>query len=262
MRDADLRRVLAAQTDWPVTHLPMTVVSQGPEAVRAALAALPPSMVIADAISGADLITLGAAAKDRKLLTGGSGIALGLPANFGATPGTPDWTAVTGPGVVLSGSCSRATRGQVAKYAAIAPAREITAKEVMDGTVSRADLVAWAMEQKVPPLLYTSADPADVRAAQDLYGTDRIAHAIEALFADLAAALADAGVRRMIVAGGETSGAVVSGLSAHRLVIGPRLATGVPALMVEGRDLALALKSGNFGGPDFFAEALSLMETA
>jgi len=262
MRDADLRRVLAAQTDWPVTHLPMTVVSQGPEAVRAALVALPPSMVIADAISGADLMTLGAAAKDRKLLTGGSGIALGLPANFGATPGTPDWTAVTGPGVVLSGSCSRATRGQVAKYAAIAPAREITAKEVIDGTVRRGDLVAWAMEQKVPPLLYTSADPADVRAAQDLYGTDRIAHAIEALFADLAAALADAGVRRMIVAGGETSGAVVSGLSAHRLVIGPRLATGVPALMVEGRDLALALKSGNFGGPDFFAEALSLMETA
>lgn len=259
MRDADLRRVLAAQTDWPVTHLDMKIISQGANRIEETVSALPSSMVITDAIADTDLRVIGTAARARKLLTGGSGIAIGLPANFGATPSTPEWRAATGPGVVLSGSCSQATRGQVARYAADHPAREISAEEALNNPDLVRDLQAWVVAQKNPPLIYSSADPSTVLVAQQEHGADRVAHAIEQTFADLAAALAASGTTRIVVAGGETSGAVVQGVAAKALRIGPRLAAGVPAVLVEGRSLALALKSGNFGGPDFFAEALAIM---
>ena len=253
MKDADLRRVLAAQTEWNVTHTPMKIVRAGATAIADQIAGLPTSMVIVDAIGDADLVEIGKAAKSRKLLTGGSGIAIGLPANFGATPKSPAWEPETGRATILSGSCSRATREQVARYAG--PKREISAAEVSEG-LDAATLASWAATQDAP-LIYTSADPDIVRAAQAKYGTDTIASAIETLFAELAVALTMSGVRRLIVAGGETSGAVVEGLQAERLVIGPKLAPGVPAL--KAGKVSLALKSGNFGGPDFFAEALDRM---
>ncbi|MEP4061925.1 MAG: nucleotide-binding domain containing protein, partial [Nitratireductor sp.] len=126
--------------------------------------------------------------------------------------------------------------------------------------LSLQELVDWTLAQDTPPLLYSSADPQVVAAAQARHGRDRSAQAIETLFAGLAAALAKAGVKRIVVAGGETSGAVVSGLRADMLQIGPRIAAGVPALKVTDRPLALALKSGNFGGPAFFSKALAILE--
>lgn len=260
MTDADLRRVLALQTTRDVTHVPMKVVGQGADAIEGAIASLPASMVIVDAIADDDLRSIGAAVKDRKLLTGGSGIAIGLPVNFGLTAKAVPWDGVTGPGVVLSGSCSRATRGQVENFTKTNPAKELSAADVMNRAGKVDDIVDWVLAQDMPPLVYTSADPDVVRAAQETYGTDVIAGAIESMFADLAAALADAGINRMVVAGGETSGAAVSGLNARNLRVGPRLAAGVPVLAVDERPLAVALKSGNFGGPNFFAEALTLME--
>ncbi len=259
MTDADLRRVLAAQTTWDVTHTPSAVVQAGAGAIAAQIAGLPPSMVIVDAIADDDLRAIGAAAKDRRLLTGGSGIAIGLPANFGISSGAVPWDGIDGPGVVLSGSCSRATRGQVDAFIKTNPAREISAEEVIDRGGDFADLVGWVLGQDQTPLIYSSADPSVVKAAQETYGTETIAHAIEGMFAQLSGALADAGVRRMVVAGGETSGAAVSGLVARRLTVGPRLAAGVPVLRVDDRPLALALKSGNFGETDFFVNALSRM---
>lgn len=256
MTDPDLRRVLARQTTWPVAHLPHSTVAQGPQAVAAAMPD-GDAMLIVDAITEDDLLTIGQAAKDARLLTGGSGIALGLPGNFGAAPSTPPWAAVTGPGVVLSGSCSRATRGQVRTYACQAPSFEITAEAAMDGTATAAALANWALAQDTAPLIYSSADPAIVAAAQDKFGRAVVAEKIETLFCDLAATLAQRGIRRMVVAGGETSGAVVTGLQAQTLHIGPKLAHGVPAL--RHGDMALALKSGNFGAPDFFATALATM---
>ncbi|MGJ8621958.1 MAG: 3-oxo-tetronate kinase [Yoonia sp.] len=253
MTDPDLRRVLARQTNWPVGHIDYATVARGAEAI---IAALPPAaaMLIVDAVSDADLHTIGAAAKDQALLTGGSGIALGLPANFGASPATPAWQGIAGPGVVLSGSCSNATRGQVAAYRDQAPSRELTADAVMSGDIRAAALADWVMGQDQAPLIYSSADPEVVRAAQDTYGRHAVATRIETLFAELAAVLRDRGIKRMVVAGGETSGAVVTGLQAKTLHIGPKLANGVPALRHD--DMALALKSGNFGGPDFFETAL------
>ena len=261
MKDPDLRRVLAAQTKRNIGHIPAMTVASGAAAISDVMAQST-GHVIVDAIHNADLMAIGKASKDLPLLCGGSGIALGLPANFGATPATPHWAGISGPGVVISGSCSRATRAQVAAYKTLAPSFEIAAADVIDGTVTAASIADWVMDQTGAPLVYSSADPDVVRAAQIQFGTTRAAHAIEALFADLAATLAQRGVTRIVVAGGETSGAVVSGLGAQTLEIGPRLAAGVPVVRVAGAaPLCLALKSGNFGGPDFFAEALTRMET-
>ena len=259
MKDADLRRVLARQTTWPVGHLPHAIVAQGAAAIGRAMPS-ERATIIVDAISEADLHTLGQAAKGQKLLTGGSGIAIGLPANFGASPATPPWSDIKGPGIVLSGSCSRATRGQVAHNKATAPSHEIAAGDVMAGKIVAAELADWALSQNTPPLIYSSADPDVVAKAQEDYGRETIAEKIETLFSDLAADLAAKGVKRMVVAGGETSGAVVTGLQAHTLHIGPKLAHGVPAL--RHGDMALALKSGNFGAEDFFTTALQDMEAS
>lgn len=258
MTDPDLRRVLAAQVNRPVAHIPAQVVTRGAAAIAAALPA-DAQMVITDAIHDADLLQIGKAAQGVALLCGGSGIALGLPANFGATAAQPEWSGASGAGVVLSGSCSGATRGQVARYRQIAPSREVSAADLIDGKADVAEVSTWVMAQAVPPLVYSSADPDVVKDAQRQYGTERAAAVIEGFFANLAADLAARGIGRIVVAGGETSGAVVKGLEVSALEIGPRIAAGVPMVRPAGRALALALKSGNFGGEDFFAEALNMM---
>ena len=259
MRDADLRRVLSAQTRRPVGHVPLAIVQSG---VAALVDALPQhGYAIVDAIAEADLRTVGQAAEGASLICGGSGIALGLPANFGARASTPDWLPMPGPGVVLAGSCSRATRAQVDQYLALAPAWEISAEEVLSGQVTPEALCDWALSQGTAPMIYSSAEPERVAAVQARLGSTRASEALEGLFAQLAARLRANGVRRLVVAGGETSGAVVQGLEADRLDIGPRLAPGVPLLRLPGdRPMALALKSGNFGDPQFFARALLQME--
>ena len=258
MTDADLRRVLASQSDREIGHIPALSVLQGADAIRTALTT--PAHMITDAITNADLLEIGRAAKDLPLLCGGSGIALGLPANFGVTAATPKWEAITGPGAVFSGSCSIATRQQVENFAAHAPVLQIEAGRAVAGEYDINEIAKWVLAQEMPPLVYSSADPAVVRAAQDTHGPGIAAGAIEHLFAQLAPAIFAQGVRRLVVAGGETSGAVVTGLGADALTIGPRAAAGVP--LVRFGDTALALKSGNFGGPDFFAEALRMMETS
>ena len=259
MIDADLRRVLGAQTDLAVTHIGFQTVALGADAIEAALPN-ETSMVIVDAIRDADLLEIAKAATSRKLLVGGSGIALGLPENFRHRAAAPSWDGQSGKAVILSGSCSRATRAQVNAYTG--PKREIEAAEVMQGRVTAPMLADWAIAKEGAPLIFSSADPNVVRAAQDRFGRDVVAQKIEDLFTELTAHLAERAVKRLVVAGGETSGAAVAGLNATALRIGPKLAAGVPAMMVEGRDIALALKSGNFGGPDFFAQSLTLMETA
>jgi uncharacterized protein YgbK (DUF1537 family) len=259
MRDPDIRRVLSRQTSWTVGHVPASKVAEGPAAINLAAHADRQMMVIVDAIRDEDLVAIGRAAANRRLLAGGSGIALGLPQNFGHEPMTGSWSGVQGKAVVLSGSCSTATRGQVDRYRSLAPSRELAADDILAGNLSLQEIVEWTLRQETAPLLYSSADPAIVGAAQQKYGREKSADAIESLFANLAAALSQAGVNRIVVAGGETSGAVVSGLGASALDIGPKIAPGVPALKVADRPIALALKSGNFGGPDFFSEALAVL---
>ncbi|MGY6409830.1 MAG: 3-oxo-tetronate kinase [Alkalilacustris sp.] len=265
MRDPDLRRVLARQSRGAVGHLGLSDLRRrGSEA----LAAPGPRLIIVDAIEDDDLVALGRAAADLPLLTGGSGIALGLPANFAARGLLRDrpsrWAPQPGPAVALAGSCSRATLGQVAHHATHQPLRAIGPEEAM-GEVDIEALADWAMAQAragAIPLIASSAPPQDVAAAQQLFGTTALAQAVEALFADLARALLARGVARLITAGGETSGVVVTGLGLGALRIGPEIDPGVPMIRTEvgGRDLVLALKSGNFGAEDFFAKAAAMME--
>ncbi len=266
MTDPDLRRWLALQITGTVGHIPFAAVAAGSEAVRARLDAedaLGHRLIVADAIRDDDLVTLGRAAAGLPLLTGGSGIALGLPGVFrdaGLLSDTGgEWSGQSGPAAILSGSCSAATRAQVAHHGRTHPTREVDADRVMAGEIDVTGLAAWALAQEGLPLIYTSADPDAVRAAQTRHGREAVAGAIEALFADTARALVAGGVTRLVTAGGETSGAVVEALAPDRLEIGPEIDPGIP-VMRAGERLVLALKSGNFGTPDFFAKAARVME--
>lgn len=267
MSDPDIRRWLGHQISGSVGHVPSITVSKGADAVRTALDeqdAAGHRLIVADAIHDADLATLGQAAAGLPLLTGGSGIAIGLPDVFrraGALSGEPGtWTGMQGPGAILSGSCSIATRKQVALHAQSNPAREVTAEDILSGTVTAKDLADWALSQDGLPLVYTSADPDVVRAAQDKHGREATATAIENLFAETARLLVTGGVTRLVTAGGETSGAVVEGLSLTTLEIGPEIDPGVP-VMRASPNLVVALKSGNFGAPDFFTKAFVTLES-
>ena len=257
MTDPDIRRWLKPQTMHGVGHVAAADVFQGAEAIAAALEAQHQAgkrHIIVDALRDADLVEIGRAAKGLPLITGGSGVALGLPANFGNTPAPVPWTGQPGKAVVLSGSCSVATRAQVAYHAARNPAREIVAEDVIEGRLTPSDVTDWLMSQDGLPLAYSSADPAVVAQVQERFGRERSAEALEGFFATTARACRDAGVSRIITAGGETSGAVVEGLTLGTLEIGPEIDPGVPALRA-GPDLVVALKSGNFGTEDFFEKA-------
>ncbi|TNF21288.1 MAG: four-carbon acid sugar kinase family protein [Rhodobacteraceae bacterium] len=266
MTDPDIRRVLSAQTRHGVGHVPAPTVFDGPEAIASAIAAERAAgrpVIVLDAIRDADLRAIGRAARDLPLVTGGSGVALGLPANLLA-PGKArgaqdDWTGLPGPAAVLAGSASRMTRAQIARWRESNPAREITADEVMSGAVTPETAAGLALESADTMLLYSSATPETVKAAQDRYGREVVAGRLETFFAETARHLVAGGVTRLVTAGGETSGAVVEGLGLAALRIGPEIAPGVPALAAEGRDLRLALKSGNFGDEDFFAKALATL---
>lgn len=263
MTDPDIRRWLGPQTGLRVAHVNAAVVAKGADAIRAALEAerrRGRAMVVVDAIGDADLIAIGEAAWDMALLTGGSGLALGLPALL-AEPraaGGEAWRATPGTCVVLSGSCSTATRGQVAQHLETQPGIELTAAAVLDDGITADEVAARLMALDGVPIAYSSANPETVREAQEAYGRERVAGAFEAFFADLAAGLVARGVAGLVVAGGETSGAVVEGLDIGALEVGPEIDPGVPALRA-GSGLVLTLKSGNFGAPDFFAKAARVL---
>ena len=265
MTDPDLRRWLARQTDGPVGFADADVVRMGPGALRAALDGASETLVIVDAVSDADLLTIGKAVAGVPLLTGGSGIALGLPANFfeaGLAKHTPVFAPrIDGPEAILAGSCSGATRGQIERHGEDHPTYAIDVNDVMDGSVTAVDIADWLLAHTgQAPLAYTSGTPDRVRALQDQYGRERVSNTLDTLFGKIATRLLDNDIRRLVVAGGETSGAVVSALDLGALTLGAEIDPGVPALVSTGADpVALALKSGNFGAPDFFAKALDVL---
>lgn len=267
MTDPDLRRWMGLQSKSTVGHLPASAIWAGPGAAAKRLEgedAKGHRLIVADAIRDEDLLVLGQIVDGLPLLTGGSGIALGLPANFrkqGLLAGNASqWRGQVGKVAALSGSCSIATRRQVEAHKTDHPSREVTADLVMSGGITAQELADWAIAQDGIPLVYSSADPEVVRAAQKKYGKDEVAAKLEGLFANTAKALVAKGVTRVISAGGETSGAVVEALAPQAMEIGPEIDPGVPA-MRAGNDLVLALKSGNFGADDFFVKAARKLET-
>ena len=267
MTDANLVNVLQAQTTLPVGLLRYDTVAKGVDAVKARITQLRTDgvgMAVADAVSDADLYTLGEACAGLPLLTGGSGLALGLPENFRRAGKLRELDAaavpaVAGGEVVLAGSASGATNGQVAAWLeAGRPALQINPLALAAGEPVVAQALAFARDAGQTVLIYATCPPDEVKAVQHQLGVERAGAIVEQALGEIASGLRAAGVRRFVVAGGETSGAVVQALGVQLLQIGAQIDPGVPATVSTGGEpLALALKSGNFGGRDFFAKALN-----
>lgn len=258
MTDPDIRRWLALQTDLDVGHVPHTIVRSGADAMERAIGQMPKrQLIVVDATTDEDLFEIGRAAANLPLVTGGSGIAMGLPANFRAAGKLDEshdhWQGSNGPCAILSGSCSVTTQKQIAKHLETNPGLFIDIDAVIDGTTTAQTVTDWLLAQNGLPIAYSTTDPQTIRASQSRHGRDQAAGAIEALFANVACKLVAKGVTRLITAGGETSGAVIEALAPDALEIGPEIAAGVPAL--KAGTLAIALKSGNFGAEDFFETA-------
>jgi uncharacterized protein YgbK (DUF1537 family) len=255
MRDSNLVRVLAAQTRRKVGLVASPAMSGGAAAIRSALDKLQGDgcgYAILDAISDEQLVAAGEACAGMALVTGGSGLAMGLACAHaaGRKATAAALPRVDGATAILSGSCSRATLAQVEAAKAKFPHHQLDA-----GSLDAEAALAWAKPKlaRGPVLIYASAPPERVVRGREAD--------VEAAFRRIAQGLAQAGVCRFVVAGGETSGAVVEALGVRALAIGPEIDPGVPWTVAAGEPKRLlALKSGNFGAPDFFAKAVGMLQ--
>jgi uncharacterized protein YgbK (DUF1537 family) len=274
MHDSNLVRVLARQSKTRVGLVDLADISRGPGVVRARLADLSGKgfgAAIADAVFERDLETIGAVALDHRLSVGASGLGLGLARALVAAgkvkPHAPNAISdvpVGGPAACLAGSCSQATLQQIASAEQAMPVLHLDPDRAVAGKDEARRALAWARERlkEGPILIASSSTPDQVAALQARHGRDAAGHAIEQAMADIAEGLVQSGVRRLVVAGGETSGAVVDRLGIPGFLVGVEIAAGVPVLRAVGAkdgEMLLALKSGNFGGPEFFSDALKLM---
>jgi uncharacterized protein YgbK (DUF1537 family) len=272
MTDANLVRVLQAQTKSKVGLVAYNVVAQGEQATRERFAALQAEGVriaVVDAVSNDDLIRLGAALRGMALVTAGSGVAIGLIQNWrAARPATADLQAdrlppPTGLRAVISGSCSQATNAQVSHFKSTGKpgfAVNPLALAAGDDVVSQALTWAEGHLAEGPVLVYATAESSDVQNVQAQLGAARAGEMVEHALSAIARGLVERGVRQLVVAGGETSGAVVKELGVRQMTIGPQIDPGVPwtsvqSTVIDGGTLHVALKSGNFGTVDFFTKA-------
>ena len=267
MTDANLVRVLGRQTDGAVGLVSFTTIEQGAAATRQAMMRLAEQgrrYAIMDAVTDQHLLAIGEAAAQHALITGGSGVAMGLPENFrraGLLPARGDAASLPpmqGMAAVVAGSCSRATLGQIGLARDHVPVLELDALATPDAAALTAQALEWVagkLSADRPVVIAASAPPEKVTALQAKLGRDAAGALIEAAMAAIAEGLIARGVGRLVVAGGETSGAVVQRLGVTALRIGPEIDPGVPWTFAEPRGLHLALKSGNFGARDFFLKA-------
>lgn len=274
MHDSNLVRVLARQSKTQIGLVDLATVTRGADAVRARqveLAGKGIGAAIVDAVFDRDLETIGLVAAEHRLSVGASGMGLGLARALVSTGKVKPAAASSGGGVAvggaaacLAGSCSQATLRQTASAEKVMPVLHLDPDRILAGTDEVQRALTWARPRLAegPVLIASSSTPEQVAAVQARHGRDAAGHAIEQAMADLAENLVKSGVRRLVVAGGETSGAVVDRLEIPGFLVGAEIAAGVPVLRAVGAragDMLLALKSGNFGGPGFFADALGLM---
>ncbi|MEI6304141.1 MAG: 3-oxo-tetronate kinase [Betaproteobacteria bacterium] len=273
MTDPNLVRVLQAQCQSKVGLIDYETVARGPEAIAARIAEFKATAVgiaVIDAISNEDLMRMGLAFAGMPLVTAGSGVAIGLPQNFAAAGLLSSAASASvlpktaGHAAIVSGSCSIATNGQVVDFIRKGGAAySLDPLKLAAGEPEVERVLAWAapLLQRGPVLVYSTAEPQAVKAIQARLGVGDAGSMVEHAIAAIARGLVDAGVNRMIVAGGETSGAVVQALGVTALRIGPQIDPGVPwTSTVGGKPILLALKSGNFGTPDFFTKAFTQLQ--
>ena len=271
MHDADLVRVLARQSRGKIGLADRAVVSAGAAALRQHLTSLVGKgmcAAICDAITASDLEAIGVVAREHRVSVGASGLGLGLAralvssGRVASHTANASNTAVGGAAACLAGSCSQATLQQIANAEKTMPVLRLDPEALMTGKSEIDRALHWAAEHlgKGPVLIASSNTPDQVSAVQAKYGREAAGHAIEQAMADIAEMLVEHGVKRLVIAGGETSGAIVDRLRLPGFLVGPEIAAGVPVLRaVGGNNMVLALKSGNFGGPQFFSDALALM---
>ena len=268
MRDSDLRRVLARQSRQPVGLIDLATVRSGVRKVAAMIEAEGATnpLLIVDAIDEDNLRTIAGAAVDMPLITGAAGVAAHLPSAYreagllGPYEDLDPLPRIGGPAAILSGSCSTTTLAQIERFSARGQVFRI---DLLRSTPEEglADAVGWASSRlgDDPILISASAPPLVVKQLQEKLGAGESGRAIEAMMGQIATRLVDAGARRLVVAGGETSGAVVKALQVTGLYIGREISPGVPwTVSIGDPPLALALKSGNFGDPDFFTRAFEV----
>jgi uncharacterized protein YgbK (DUF1537 family) len=275
MRDSNLVRVLHRQSQSRIGLISRAVVAKGAAAVRSELTELARAGIgaaIVDAVSDADLETIGTVAAEQPLTTGASGLGLGIARALVATGRVkphPEQTdaamrPVGGFIAILAGSCSQATLQQIAAAEQVMPVLRLDSARLLEGAGETERAVAYAAERlgQGPVIIASSAEPDQVAATQMRHGREIAGHRIEQAMAEIATRLVEIGVRRLVVAGGETSGAVVDRLGLRAFIVGPEVAPGVPLLRTtgtEGEDMLVVLKSGNFGGSNFFSKAVALM---
>jgi len=270
MTDSNLVNVLGRQMRGKVGLVPFARVEEGSASVNAALLALRQNgcaAAVVDALSEEHLGRIAEATEDLPLLTGGSGMAVGLPALFrrrGELPkaGAVIFPRVEGPAAVLSGSCSEATNRQVAHMSEKFPSYCLDPIALAEDPDSLLAAIDWAESYlgEKPFLIYSTTEPNALNEVQEQLGQERASQLLENAMAQIARSLVSKGLRRLVVAGGETSGAVVSALGIGKLLIGPEIDPGVPwTLSLNDPEILLALKSGNFGGPDFFMKAFEIL---
>ncbi|MGL4265413.1 MAG: 3-oxo-tetronate kinase [Afipia sp.] len=273
MHDSNLVRVLARQTKSRVGLVDLVAVAKGTDAIRARLHELKAQGInaaIIDAVFDPELETIGQVALDHRLSVGASGMGLGLARGLltsgrvSKASAVASEKAIGGPVACLAGSCSQATLAQIAQAEKSMPVLRLDPEKIMAGSSEVQRALDWSREHlgKGPVLIASSSTPDQVSALQAKYGRDAAGHAIEQAMAAISEGLVAAGVRRLVIAGGETSGAVVDRLGIPAFLVGPEIAAGVPVLRCVGwskGEAVTALKSGNFGGPDFFNDAVRLM---
>ena len=273
MTDSNLVRVLQQQCRRKVGLIDYRTVSKGSEAIRERVDALRRQgigIAIVDAISNRDLMTLAPALKTMPLVTAGSGVAIGLPINFGIVPSdtASELPRSEGFRAIVSGSCSQATNRQVQTFVAGGGrAFRIDALQAASGVDVISHVLSWAepLLAQGPVLVYSTAEPDAVRSVQSRLGADRAGELLESTLGGVTRGLVELGVRQLIVAGGETSGACIQALDIRQLRIGPQIDPGVPWCHARSGEttqcaMHVALKSGNFGSDDFFVKAFSMLD--
>ncbi|NIF82671.1 four-carbon acid sugar kinase family protein [Comamonas sp. Tr-654] len=272
MTDSNLVRVLQAQMTGQVGLLDHTVVRQGLPFMRDSIQEMRQQGVkaaVVDAVDDADLLTIGLAVSDLKLITAGSGVAIGLPQNYGIQPDNQASALPTAIGrqAIVSGSCSVATNAQVTHFKQTGGASfAVDPLQLARGDDVVARAMAWAStcDPSSPLLFYATAEPEAVKAVQQQLGVAEAGHIVEKTLSEIARRLVEGGVGQLVVAGGETSGACVQALEITQMRIGPQIAPGVPWCHAHspyalGKGVHVALKSGNFGSMDFFTHAFELL---
>ncbi|MGJ7534963.1 MULTISPECIES: 3-oxo-tetronate kinase [unclassified Variovorax] len=272
MTDPNLVRVLQAQCKRKVGLIDYTVVARGATAIDERIAQLKAegvSIAIVDAVSNDDLLRMGPALAKMPLLTAGSGVAIGLPANFGLAPSSQASALPKAGGktAVVSGSCSLATNRQVLDFIQRGgAAMAIDPLRIAAGVDVAAEALAWAtpLIDKGPVLVYSTAEAGAVKSVQGRLGVEEAGAMVERTIAAIARGLVERGVHQLVVAGGETSGACVQALGIAQMQIGPQIDPGVPWCYARSdaapeAGVHIALKSGNFGSDDFFTKAFTVL---